>query len=348
MWKCLRCSRQVEPADGKCPTCGGILEEVPDGQSLDESGSPQFTLVPTRPPRGILWLLAAHVVVGLIGARAVNLGGPSAPLVNFLFFGVLFGDISLLGTWGALGAHPWRERLIGVIVGVGYLVALWSYALRVPFLFRDTIVIIATVAITLVTLPLLIVRCFGDSIQRSPFPSALVSQSQFPIWLLLALTFVIACLAGIGKMSLPPTFFAFVFSASVIFLLVGVLPVWFVLATKQPVLYSVGLVAVGACGGYGLGRTIHEFSEELWMIGTATEAITVVVSLLVVRSCGYRLVGLPAPSGTGSTSLVELPEAEGERAAPESARPDWKCSACGETVPGNFDMCWNCRSSEAD
>jgi len=343
MWKCLRCNRQVEPADGSCPTCGGMLEEVPDGQSLDEPGSPQFTLVPTPPPRGMLWLLAAHVVVGLIGARAVNLGGLSAPLVNFLFFGVLFGDISLLGTWGALGANPWGERLMGVIGGVGYLVALWSYAAGPS----DLILIITAVAITLVTLPLLIVRCFGDSIQRSPFPSALVSQSRFPIWLLLALAFVIACLAGIGKL-LPPTFFAFVFSASVIFLLVGVLPVWFVLATKQPVLYSVGLVAVGACGGYGLGRTIHEFTEELWMIGTATEAITVVVSLLVVRSCGYRLVGLPAPSGTGSTSLVELPEAEGERAAPESARPDWKCPACGETVPGNFDLCWNCRSPEAD
>jgi len=336
-WKC-----PSTEADEPEPNAAQSLSEVGPIEDVDAS-PPQFTLVPTPPPRGMLWLLAAHVVVGLIGARAVNLGGLSAPLVNFLFFGVLFGDISLLGTWGALGANPWGERLMGVIGGVGYLVALWSYAAGPS----DLILIIATVAITLVTLPLLIVRCFGDSIQRSPFPSALVSQSRFPIWLLLALAFVIACLAGIGKL-LPPTFFAFVFSASVIFLLVGVLPVWFVLATKQPVLSSVGLVAVGACGGYGLGRTIHEFTEELWMIGTATEAITVVVSLLVVRSCGYRLVGLPAPSGTGSISVVELPAAEGERAAPESARPDWKCSACGETVPGNFDMCWNCRSSEAD
>jgi hypothetical protein len=283
-------------------------------------------------------------MVGLIGARAVNLGGPSAPLVNFLFFGVLFGDISLLGTWGALGANPWGERLMGVIGGVGYLVALGSYAAGPS----DLIPIIAAVAITLVTLPLLIVRCFGDSIQRSPFPSALVSQSQFPIRLLLALTFVIACLAGIGKSALPPTFLAFMFSASVIFLLVGVLPVWFVLATRQPVFYSVGLVAVGACGGYGLGRTIHEFSEEVWMIGTATEAITVVVSLLVVRSCGYRLVRLPGPSRTDSTSVVELPETKGEGAAQEAARPDWKCPACGETLPGTFDMCWKCSYSEAD
>lgn len=23
-------------------------------------------------------------------------------------------------------------------------------------------------------------------------------------------------------------------------------------------------------------------------------------------------------------------------------RPDWECSKCGESVPGNFDACWNC------
>ena len=34
----------------------------------------------------------------------------------------------------------------------------------------------------------------------------------------------------------------------------GILPVWFVLATKQPVLYCVGLLAVGVCAGYWLGR----------------------------------------------------------------------------------------------
>ena len=22
--------------------------------------------------------------------------------------------------------------------------------------------------------------------------------------------------------------------------------------------------------------------------------------------------------------------------------PDWTCTACGETVPGGFELCWNC------
>jgi hypothetical protein len=33
-------------------------------------------------------------------------------------------------------------------------------------------------------------------------------------------------------------------------------------------------------------------------------------------------------------------------ATPDPAvRPDWRCPACGETVPGNFDTCWNCSQS---
>jgi len=30
------------------------------------------------------------------------------------------------------------------------------------------------------------------------------------------------------------------------------------------------------------------------------------------------------------------------RDAPPSNREDWKCPACGETVPANFASCWNC------
>jgi predicted RNA-binding Zn-ribbon protein involved in translation (DUF1610 family) len=31
----------------------------------------------------------------------------------------------------------------------------------------------------------------------------------------------------------------------------------------------------------------------------------------------------------------------------EPARPDWVCPDCGETVPGSFDVCWNCAAKSA-
>ena len=55
---------------------------------------------------------------------------------------------------------------------------------------------------------------------------------------------------------------------------------------------------------------------------------------------------MPAPSGTDSTELGELQEAEQSREQ-ELARPDWKCPTCGETVPGSFDLCWKCLSADA-
>jgi hypothetical protein len=64
-----------------------------------------------------------------------------------------------------------------------------------------------------------------------------------------------------------------------------------------PCPYSIGLVAVGACAGYCFARISNDGDEGIWMTATATEAMAVVVSLLVVRSCGYRLVRLPARHG---------------------------------------------------
>ena len=29
---------------------------------------------------------------------------------------------------------------------------------------------------------------------------------------------------------------------------------------------------------------------------------------------------------------------------PLAAGADWRCTQCGENVPGNFDTCWNCSS----
>jgi Putative prokaryotic signal transducing protein len=29
----------------------------------------------------------------------------------------------------------------------------------------------------------------------------------------------------------------------------------------------------------------------------------------------------------------------------QPSEKDWKCAACGETVPGNFARCWNCQAA---
>ena len=104
-----------------------------------------------------------------------------------------------------------------------------------------------------------------------------------------------ACLTSIAKLVQPLLFHGQIidlFLITLTFGVVGILPVWFVLATKWPTIFSIGVVTVGACVGYCLGLG-YSGTETLTMTVTATEALSVVVSLLVVRSCGYRLVRLP-------------------------------------------------------
>ena len=58
------------------------------------------------------------------------------------------------------------------------------------------------------------------------------------------------------------------------------------------------------------------------MTVTATEALSVVVSLLVVRSCGYRLVRLPKKTPRGS-GLAEFTK-------PEIGNPDSQSSSLSQ------------------
>ena len=259
--------------------------------------STESTLVPMNPRRRVLWLAMAHILIGLTGASVANLsGGPT--LRGAAFIGLVFSQTSLLGIWGSLGAGPWWRRMIGVVVGLGYLSLLLGFGTFESRLKMACVVVLAT---TLVAIPLLMVRFLRVAIHLDSLPVVSARRLQFSIRDLMILTFVVACLTTIGKWAEPHLphgrilieFLLF----GVTFGVVGVLPVWFVLATKQPMLYSVGLIAVGACAGYCLARANH---IGIWMTATATEALVVVVSLLVVRSCGYRLMRLPPRPGRES------------------------------------------------
>ena len=246
---------------------------------------------PTNPHRWIVWLVVAHVVVGLVGAA--YLAESSKTLRSTTFLGIVLSQTSLLGIWGGLGSSPWWKRVIGVVVGVGYLALLLGVGISDLSLRMFLVVVLAT---AFVATPLLVVRFFKVAVQLVPAPVAAVGGIQFSIRHLMILTFVVACLMTIAEWVQPYLPHGEMFYRSLLigvtFGLVGVLPVCFILAMRRPLLYSVGLVAVGACAGYCLAR-IGDDNVGIWMTATGTEATAAVASLLVVRSCGYRLVRLP-------------------------------------------------------
>jgi hypothetical protein len=118
---------------------------------------------------------------------------------------------------------------------------------------------------------------------------------------LMLLTFVVACMASIGRLMQPRFPRINVVVHLLLFTLtvgvIGIMPVWFVWNSKRPILYSIGWFVVAACTGccFAVAQPFYDQHSIIWTtVATTTEAFAVVVSLLVVRSCGYRLVRLPS------------------------------------------------------
>ena len=88
---------------------------------MDISLSKKIMSGVSKPQRWILRLVAGNVVVALFGALLTSLGSDSfSPFPTpwrAIFFGLVFGQASLLGIWGALGPGPWWVRLMGVSPG---------------------------------------------------------------------------------------------------------------------------------------------------------------------------------------------------------------------------------------
>ena len=146
----------------------------------------------------------------------------------------------------------------------------------------------------------MIVGCFRVRICVSTVPKTAVPRFQFTIRQLLILTFAVACLVSLGKWLGPDLVnVTEPFLAALIGLVlgaVGLLPVWPVLGTRQPILPSMIAVGIAAGLGFGLASLFPPLAglAAFWTTITSVEALSLVASLLVVRSCGYRLVRLPA------------------------------------------------------
>ena len=109
----------------------------------------------------------------------------------------MLSQTSLLGIWGSLGTSPWWKRLIGVVVGISYLVPVLGIGMDESVLITFILVVAVT---SFVAIPLLIVRLFRIAIRLDDSPVASVGRIQFSIRHLMILTFVIACLISIGKL----------------------------------------------------------------------------------------------------------------------------------------------------
>jgi len=110
---------------------------------------------------------------------------------------------------------------------------------------------------------------------------------------LLILTVVVAVMLAVGrnlKFSLSDIgevpFLVILASA---YALVGVLSPWAILGGRLVVVRGMILLAVATGAGWGVGQMVS-FAVVYWIGMALTEGVLLVASLLVVRSCGYRLM----------------------------------------------------------
>ncbi len=262
---------------------------------LDSNGS-QVGTMPEPPNFRIrfVWLVAAHVVIGVLASLLSDSLEPDTGRSAFLA-GIMLGQLSLLGIWGGLGETVFWKRLIDVMLGLSYLTCLYGL---VEGWIEVSFPILLLCAIASMIFVMLIVRFMTGAIHHDRSPSSATRNHQFSIRHLFVLMSVTACVAALLKIALPLVGarsreeYIWTILWCIVYAVIAIIPLWCVLASKRPVVYALCVVAGEAYLAFVLVHMADPNYDEdvMAMIFAATQAMCVVVTLLVIRSWGYRLM----------------------------------------------------------
>jgi len=265
-------------------------------------------------------LVAGHVVAGLLLGSIVYLkvdtGADLRPLMIALD-ALVFAEAGLLGIWVALGtARPlrWVPVVLAITAYLGAVLVTAYHSWQ-----TDTIAKHLLLEIALPTFSLLFILSVMRHGQRrlrlthSAVWSTTCAGLQFSIRHVLLATAVVAVVLGMGRgistfadMVGKGAFLAearlelFVATLSPCLIVVDLATLWAALGTGRPpprlaVVLPMAFV-VGTIPIYYLGNE-DSSSFVVWSVIFGLQAIITAASLLVVRSCGWRLV-----SGGGTTN----------------------------------------------
>jgi hypothetical protein len=249
-----------------------------------------------------------HILAGLLlgGATALTVNEFRFGLVYAAFVGLVFSQASLLGIWFGSGTNPWWIRLIGVLAGVGYLSP--QFGICISETGTDVIFLVAFATFAAAAV-LLVVRCFGPRIRLNSDEGKPTTRMQFSIRHLMILTLTVACLLVLVKWLQPAFDLGDVPTLAIVvlpFIIVGLLAAWGVLGTKHPLSGIIVLLAVAAGVGFAYDWFLPPTEIPFfWMTVTLIEALSLIVSLLTVRSCGYRLRRWAAQQLGGDPGEIE-------------------------------------------
>lgn len=265
-------------------------------------------------------LLAVHLAVGIplsCAAYVLRLGFETAGAV---FWAVVLAETGLLGIWGAFGATRPIWRIPVVLAATTCLGVVTAAAERS----RDEIDMAVVVAVALPAMVVFVVLCilrYGRrKLQLLPSSSwpATSEGFQFTLRHLLLVTAVVAVVFGIGQGTRAiPTPDLYDGSWVMLFILIvnrGLSPIAVDLATLWAALGNgrpARRLAVVVPAAFGLGLLPPLFLQGSgwrdfvgWSFIIGFQATITAASLLVIRSCGWRLVRTAAEQPASSTVEV--------------------------------------------
>jgi hypothetical protein len=207
------------------------------------------------------------------------------------FFALALCQALVLSLWGAASQATLWIRLAGLVAGAVYLEALFPSDLRREFLGTSTITIIVTTA------TLLVMRCVGVRLTRqddSDQPARQAAEGlRFSIRGLMIFTAAVAVLcAGARALEGSHNLFLLILVWALCFVAAGLVSLWAVLGDSQPLRRSpVVFVLSPALGAFfAFAANAHKAGWTYILLTMLLYPLALLGSLLVVRSCGYRLI----------------------------------------------------------
>ena len=234
--------------------------------------------------------LALGVVTGVLEPVELRTLFEFKHILIVPFFASSFCQSFLLCLWGAASKAMLWKRLAGLVAGVFYLEALTSGDFGREFPGIWTI----TIAVTMVSL--LVLRRFGVIVKRQADlgqPARPESKGRrFSIQGMMIVTAAIALLCA-GARALQASgvqHFLINLACAMCFVVVGQVSLWATLGDALP-LRRVPAVFVSSLGlGAYLALPAHTVGRVYVFLIMVMYPTALLGSLLIVRSCGYRLV----------------------------------------------------------
>lgn len=248
-------------------------------------------------------LVAVHLLLGnaLLFLLSYNLGPRFASSFAIALQVLASTQVVLIGLWGGLSEIRWWMKVLGLLLGTAWIVAL----VELPFhgLNVNRLVQLAW------PIPLMIGGIWGIAavgvlarwglvqiIYVDPLSTLPIQKLQYSLRWLIGLTVFAALLLGFldfcrsqlrGPFEVPILVSQFIVISSI----TAFLTMWICLAPRQ-MLTRLAIALLGLLG-LGLALAAYAPARSLLLKSVAypvTLGFSVAVSLFVIRSCGYRLV----------------------------------------------------------